>query len=91
MQQKITSLTQITKLKCVVSLLLLLLGFASPNVLAKGPSALKAGKGEVERYLHGKYKIKESVKGVVIMNGKVPHAVLLELFTEHGVGTLVTK
>lgn len=29
------------------------------------------------------------VKGVVILNGKVPHAVLLELFTEHGAGTLL--
>ncbi|WP_306117447.1 MULTISPECIES: acetylglutamate kinase [unclassified Roseitalea] len=30
------------------------------------------------------------VKGVVIVNGKVPHAVLLEIFTEHGAGTLIT-
>jgi acetylglutamate kinase len=29
------------------------------------------------------------VEGVVIINGKVPHAVLLELFTEHGAGTLI--
>ncbi len=29
------------------------------------------------------------VEGVVILNGKVPHAVLLELFTAHGVGTLL--
>jgi len=29
------------------------------------------------------------VKGVVILNGKTPHAVLLELFTEHGAGTLI--
>ncbi len=28
------------------------------------------------------------VEGVVIVNGKAPHAVLLELFTEHGAGTL---
>jgi acetylglutamate kinase len=25
----------------------------------------------------------------VIMDGRVPHALLLELFTEHGAGTLV--
>jgi acetylglutamate kinase len=31
------------------------------------------------------------VEGVVILNGKVPHAVLLELFTEHGAGTLITR
>ncbi len=29
------------------------------------------------------------VEGVVIVNGKKPHAVLLELFTEHGAGTLL--
>ena len=31
------------------------------------------------------------VEAVVILNGKVPHAVLLELFTEHGAGTLITQ
>ena len=30
--------------------------------------------------------VEEGVEGVVIINGKVPHAVLLELFTEHGAG-----
>ena len=29
------------------------------------------------------------VEAVVILNGKKPHAVLLELFTEHGAGTLI--
>ncbi|WP_421854371.1 acetylglutamate kinase [Oricola sp.] len=33
--------------------------------------------------------LERGVKGVVIVNGKVPHAVLLELFTEHGAGTLL--
>ena len=27
----------------------------------------------------------------MIINGKVPHAVLLELFTEHGAGTLIER
>ncbi|MCD7058897.1 acetylglutamate kinase [Pelagibacterium xiamenense] len=31
------------------------------------------------------------VEGVVIVNGKTPHAVLLELFTEHGAGTLIVR
>jgi acetylglutamate kinase len=31
----------------------------------------------------------EGVEGVVIVNGKKPHAVLLELFTEHGAGTII--
>ena len=34
--------------------------------------------------------LQRGVKGVVIVNGKVPHSVLLELFTEHGAGTLIT-
>ncbi|MCO6051490.1 acetylglutamate kinase [Mesorhizobium sp. RP14(2022)] len=33
--------------------------------------------------------IERGVEGVVILNGKTPHAVLLELFTEHGAGTLL--
>ena len=35
--------------------------------------------------------VEAGVEGVVIMNGKVPHAVLLELFTAHGAGTLLTR
>ena len=33
--------------------------------------------------------IDRGVEGVVILNGKTAHAVLLELFTEHGAGTLI--
>lgn len=33
--------------------------------------------------------IKRGVEGVVILNGKTAHAVLLELFTERGAGTLI--
>jgi acetylglutamate kinase len=33
--------------------------------------------------------VEDGVAGVVILNGKVPHAVLLELFTDHGAGTLI--
>lgn len=32
--------------------------------------------------------IEQGVEGVVILNGKVPHVVLIELFTEGGAGTL---
>ena len=35
--------------------------------------------------------ISEGVEAVVIINGKVPHAVLLELFTAHGAGTLIER
>jgi acetylglutamate kinase len=31
------------------------------------------------------------VDAAVIMDGRVPHAVILEVFTEHGVGTLIRR
>ncbi|MGB1547178.1 MAG: acetylglutamate kinase [Alphaproteobacteria bacterium] len=33
--------------------------------------------------------VKEHVEAAVILDGRVPHALLLEIFTEHGVGTLI--
>ncbi len=33
--------------------------------------------------------LNRGVEGVVILNGKTPHAVLLELYTDHGAGTLI--
>jgi acetylglutamate kinase len=33
----------------------------------------------------------QGVEGVVILDGKVPHAVLLELLTDHGAGTLIHR
>ncbi|MGQ0457308.1 MAG: acetylglutamate kinase [Hyphomicrobium sp.] len=35
--------------------------------------------------------VEAGVEGVTIIDGRVPHCVLLELFTEHGVGTLVHR
>ena len=35
------------------------------------------------------YAIERGVEAVVIIDGKVPHAVLLELFTDYGAGTLI--
>jgi acetylglutamate kinase len=37
------------------------------------------------------YALDQGVEGVVILDGRVPHAVLLELLTDHGAGTLVTR
>ncbi len=37
------------------------------------------------------YALDQGVEGVVIMDGKVPHAVLLELMTDHGIGTLIHR
>ncbi len=35
--------------------------------------------------------LEQGVEGVVILDGKVRHAVLLELFTDHGAGTLIHR
>ncbi len=35
--------------------------------------------------------VENGVKAAVILDGRLPHAILLEIFTEHGVGTLITK
>jgi len=37
------------------------------------------------------YALEKGVEGVVILDGKVPHAVLLELLTDHGAGTLMMR
>jgi acetylglutamate kinase len=37
------------------------------------------------------YALEKGVEGVVILDGKVEHAVLLELLTDHGAGTLIHR
>ena len=37
------------------------------------------------------YAIEKGVEGVVILDGKSPHAVLVELLTDHGAGTLIKR
>jgi acetylglutamate kinase len=37
------------------------------------------------------YALEAGVEGVVILDGRVPHAVLLELLTDHGAGTLMQR
>lgn len=37
------------------------------------------------------YALEQGVEAVVIIDGKVPHAVLLELLTDHGAGTLIRR
>ena len=34
--------------------------------------------------------VQGGAEGAVIMDGRVPHALLVELFTEHGMGTIIT-
>jgi len=43
---------------------------------------------KVETYIEA---IRRGVEGVVILNGKTVHTVLLELFTEKGAGTLIVS
>ncbi|PCI34004.1 MAG: acetylglutamate kinase [Alphaproteobacteria bacterium] len=43
---------------------------------------------KVDTCLHA---VNKGVDGAVIIDGRVEHALLLELFTEHGVGTLIRK
>ena len=35
--------------------------------------------------------VKNGVNAAVILDGRLPHSILLEIFTEHGVGTLITN
>lgn len=42
---------------------------------------------KIETAIHA---VESGVKAAVILDGRVPHALLLELFTEHGAGTLIT-
>ena len=35
--------------------------------------------------------VRQGAEAAVILDGRAPHAVLVELFTEHGIGTLITK
>ncbi len=42
---------------------------------------------KVETALYG---IEKGVEGAVILDGRTPHGVLLELFTKHGAGTLIS-
>ncbi|MCY4206987.1 MAG: acetylglutamate kinase [Roseovarius sp.] len=50
-------------------------GVISGGMIPKTETALKA--------------LEESVRAVVIMDGRAPNAVLLELYTEHGAGTII--
>ena len=37
------------------------------------------------------YALERGVEGVVILDGKIAHSVLIELLTDHGAGTLITR
>lgn len=55
---------------------------------------IKAGSisgGMIPKVKSGLYSLKKGVKNVHILDGRIPHALLLELFTDHGIGTMVVK
>ncbi len=37
------------------------------------------------------HAVEEGVKKVFIINGEIPHAILIELLTDEGLGTMFTK
>ncbi|MFI4995424.1 MAG: acetylglutamate kinase, partial [Hyphomicrobiales bacterium] len=37
------------------------------------------------------YAIEQGVEAVSILDGKRPHAALVELFTDHGAGTIIRR
>lgn len=47
--------------------------------------------GMIPKVKCGLYAIKKGVQNVHIIDGQIPHALLLELFTDHGIGTMVVK
>jgi len=55
---------------------------------------IKAGAisgGMIPKVKSGLYAIKKGVEKVHIIDGRVPHAILLEIFTDYGIGTMVVK
>src|SRR4051812_10590412 len=46
--------------------------------------------GMIPKILTAVEAVESGVKAAVILDGRIPHVLLLELFTEHGAGTLIT-
>ena len=40
---------------------------------------------------HARFLLEGGVKAAVILDGRIPHVLLLELFTEPGAGTMITR
>jgi acetylglutamate kinase len=69
-------------------------GVLIPEITAKEAKSLIAD-GTIQGGMIPKIEtclsaVENNVDGAVIIDGRVPHALLLELFTEHGAGTLIT-
>lgn len=60
----------------------------------KAQKFVKAGVisgGMIPKIKSSLYAIKKGVKKVHIIDGRIPHALLLEIFTDFGIGTMVVK
>jgi acetylglutamate kinase len=47
--------------------------------------------GMIPKVRCGLFALKKGVEKVHILDGRVPHAILLELFTDFGIGTMVER
>ena len=59
---------------------------AIPDLVAGGPAA----GGMIPKLETAAQSVKHGVGAAVILDGRAPHALLMELFTEHGAGTLIS-
>lgn len=60
----------------------------------KAQKMIKSGQisgGMIPKVRSGLYALKKGVEKVHIIDGRIPHAILLEIFTDHGIGTMVVK
>ncbi|MFA4844841.1 MAG: acetylglutamate kinase [Candidatus Margulisiibacteriota bacterium] len=60
----------------------------------KAQKMIKAGSlsgGMIPKIKSTLYALNKGVKTAHILDGRLPHALLLELFTDHGIGTMVRK
>jgi acetylglutamate kinase len=50
-----------------------------------------ASGGMIPKLENAIHAVESGVEAVVILDGRRPHAMLVELFSEHGAGTLISK
>ena len=58
-----------------------------PNLIANGTIT----GGMIPKVESAAAVVESGVEGVIILDGRVPHSVLLELLTPHGVGTRISR
>ncbi len=61
---------------------------------SKADSMIKSGQisgGMIPKVKSSLEALKKGVGKIHIIDGRIPHAVLLEIFTDHGIGTMVVK